>query len=98
MATLHDALTARGFTRTGLGGNLVGYRRDYSDYPQRGDALILTNADNVAEYPEMGAPVAVELWDERRGDFLTGFQAPALSVLDLLDALGRHPTRLTLRR
>lgn len=86
MATLHDALTARGFTRTGLGGNLVGYRRDY---PQRGEALILTNGENVAEYPEMGAPVAVELWDERRGELLTGFQAPALSVLDFLDTLRR---------
>lgn len=84
MATLHNALTARGFTRTGLGGNLVGYRRDY---PQRGEALILTNADNVVEYPDSGAPVAVELWDERRGKLLSGFQGPAPYIVQWLKTL-----------
>ena len=86
MATLHKALTARGFQRTTLGGNLVGYRRDY---PERGEALILTNGDNVGEYPDKSAPVAVELWDERRGEPLTGFQAHFLDALAFLDTL-RH--------
>lgn len=84
MKALHNALTARGFSRTGLGGNLVGYRRDY---PHRGEALILTNADNVAAYPNNGAPVAVELWDERRGKLLSGFQGPALYIVHWLETL-----------
>jgi hypothetical protein len=84
MATFHDQMTARGFRRTTLGGNLVGYVRDNES---RGESLILTNADNIAEYPGTETPVQVDLWDDAAMELLAGFRCDAAGAIGYLDYL-----------